>query len=38
MEVTTLIGIIVAVIIILVGLRMMLKKPNTAPHSNLNFI
>ncbi len=31
MEVTTLIGIIVAVIIILVGLRMMLKKPNTAP-------
>jgi len=31
MEVTTMIGIIVAVIIILVGLRMMLKKPNTAP-------
>jgi len=31
MEVTTLIGIIVAVIIILVGLRMMLKKPNMAP-------
>lgn len=31
MEVTTLVGIIVAVIIILVGLRMVLKKPGTVP-------
>ena len=33
MEVTTIIGIVVAVIIILVGLRMMLRKPNDAAPS-----
>jgi cell division protein ZipA len=33
MEVTTIIGIVVAVIIILVGLRMVLRKPNDAAPS-----